>query len=71
MGILQDSPDSWLGIGKINNNKDSAKIENLINKRNEARSAKDFQRADDIRSELNDMGIEIEDTSDGTVWRSK
>ena len=32
---------------------------------------KDFQKADDIRNRLNEMGIEIEDTADGTVWSSK
>ncbi len=71
MGILQDSPDNWLGIGKSADSDDSEKIENLIKERNDARASKNFQRADDIRSELNDMGIEIEDTADGTIWRSK
>ena len=71
MGILNHSPDNWLGIGKTQDNVDSDKIESLINERNEARSSKNFQRADEIRSELNDMGIEIEDTADGTIWRSK
>jgi cysteinyl-tRNA synthetase len=71
MGILQGSPDDWLRIGKTNDSDDSVKIEELIKERNNARSSKDFQRADEIRSELNDMGIEIEDTADGTIWRSK
>ena len=46
-------------------------IEKLITQRNDARSNKDFELADKIRSELNDMNIEIEDTPDGTVWKSK
>ena len=71
MGILQDSPDDWLGIGKIQDDVASDKIESLINERNEARNSKNFQKADEIRSKLNDMGIEIEDTADGTTWRSK
>ena len=71
LGILQESPDVWLGIGKADDNLDSDNIEKLIQERNEARAAKDFQKADDIRSQLNDMGIEIEDTADGTVWSSK
>jgi len=71
LGILQESPDVWLGIGKADENLDSDNIEKLIQERNEARAAKDFQKADDIRSQLNDMGIEIEDTADGTVWSSK
>ena len=71
MGILQGSPDDWLGIGKMSDSDDSAKIDELIKERNNARASKDFKRADDIRSELNEMGIEIEDTADGTIWRSK
>jgi len=71
MGVLQGSPDDWLGIGKTSDSDDSAKIDELIKERNNARASKDFKRADDIRSELNDMGIEIEDTGDGTIWRSK
>ena len=71
IGILHDSPDSWLGIGKTQGDADSEKIESLIAERNEARNSKNFERADQIRSELSDMGIEIEDSADGTIWRSK
>ena len=71
LGILKESPDVWLGIGKADDNLDSDNIEKLIQDRNEARAAKDFQKADDIRNKLNEMGIEIEDTADGTVWSSK
>ena len=46
-------------------------IEKLISERNDARATKNFERADQIRSELAEMGIEIEDTADGTIWRSK
>ena len=37
----------------------------------EARKNKNFSEADKIRDELKKMGIEIEDTSDGTIWRSQ
>ena len=70
-GILQKSPKKWLGIGQTQDNLDSELIENLINKRNEARSSKDFNKADEIRDKLAELGIEIEDTPNGTVWRSK
>ena len=46
-------------------------IERLIKNRNEARRNKNFDMADKIRDELKDMGIEIEDTSNGTIWRNK
>ena len=32
---------------------------------------KDYQKADEIRNQLNDMGIEIEDTAEGTIWKTK
>ena len=44
--------------------------ENLIEERNKCRSEKDFKRADQIRNELKKNGIEIEDSSQGTTWRS-
>ena len=68
-GILQDNPNTWLGYGK-SENLDEDTIERLIKKRNEARRNKNFDLADSIRYQLKEKGIEIEDTSDGTIWRS-
>jgi len=45
-----------------------SKIENLILQRNEARLAKDWSKSDSIRDELTKLGIEIQDTSEGTTW---
>ena len=70
LGILQHSPKKWLGIGQIQDNLDSKHIEDLINQRNEARKNKDFKTADEIRDKLTELGIEIEDTPNGTIWRS-
>ena len=41
-------------------------IELLLKIRNEARSEKNFKLADEIRDELNSLGIKIEDNKDGT-----
>ena len=71
MGILQKSPKKWLGIGQRNNNIDNDLIDSIISKRNEARNNKNFNEADSLRNQLSEMGIEIEDTSDGTIWRVK
>jgi len=68
-GILQDKPNTWLGYGKSENLEEEA-IERLIKERNEARRNKNFDMADNIRHQLKEKGIEIEDTSDGTIWRS-
>ena len=69
LGILQQDPGEWLGYGR-SKNLDKATIENLIKDRNEARRNKNFEMADSIRKKLKESGIEIEDKSDGTIWRS-
>ena len=71
LGILQQNPEEWLGYSKVDNSVDQNKIQELIDKRNIARSSKDFKLADQIRSQLNEMNIEIEDTPNGTIWKSK
>ena len=50
---------------------DEQKVNALIEARNAARKAKNFKEADRIRDELNAMGVEIEDTKDGTKWKVK
>ena len=44
-------------------------IEELIQKRADAKKNKDFKLADDIRQELLDKGIILEDTRQGTKWK--
>lgn len=46
-------------------------IEKLIQERNLARSHKDYARSDEIRDELKNQGIILEDTAQGTRWRRK
>lgn len=44
-------------------------IEQLIEERNAAREAKNFQRSDEIRDQLKEEGIILDDTPQGTRWR--
>ena len=44
-------------------------IEALINERQAARREKNFKRADEIRNELLDKGIILEDTREGVKWK--
>ena len=71
LGILQQNSADWLGYGKSDKLDDEKLVQELIDKRNQARKNKDFDTADKIRSELSDMNIDIEDTPDGTVWKIK
>jgi cysteinyl-tRNA synthetase len=46
-----------------------SQIESLLSERVTARKSKDWSKADSIRDKLDSMGIEIQDTPDGTKWR--
>ena len=46
-------------------------IQALIDERQEARHRRDFDRADEIRNELAERGIILEDTKDGVRWKRK
>lgn len=50
---------------------DTKRIDTLIAERNAARAAKDWSKADRCRKELTDMGVVLEDTPEGTLWKVK
>lgn len=66
MGILQQNPEVWF---QGENNSDATKIESLIARRNQARADRNFPEADRLRQQLLDMGIVLEDSAAGTIWR--
>jgi cysteinyl-tRNA synthetase len=47
------------------------RVEALLAERTAARGRRDFARADAIRAELDDLGVEVMDRPDGTSWRRK
>ncbi|HIP03225.1 MAG TPA: cysteine--tRNA ligase [Campylobacterales bacterium] len=66
-----------LGVGRLNayayfqigiSDKEKKNIETLISKRNEAKTSKDYEKSDAIRDQLTNLGIQIMDTAEGTVW---
>ncbi len=68
LGFLGQDPEDWFkqgGAGDV----DEADIDRLLIERAEARKAKDFARADQIRDELAAQGIIIEDGPSGATWR--
>ena len=44
-------------------------IESKIEERRRARAERDFERADAIRDELQERGIVLEDSAEGTRWK--
>ncbi len=52
-----------------NGDSEAAEIQQLIDERTAAKKAKNYARADEIRSLLKNKGIIIEDTPQGSVWK--
>jgi cysteinyl-tRNA synthetase len=48
-----------------------SEVQALLDERQEARHRRDFARADEIRIELSNRGIILEDTKDGVRWKRK
>ncbi|WP_456385991.1 cysteine--tRNA ligase [Desulfolithobacter sp.] len=60
--------NSVLGIMSLDQCPLAPEIDRLIREREEARKKKDWKRADEVREELQRLGITIHDTASGPVW---
>jgi cysteinyl-tRNA synthetase len=73
LGIMRRKPEEFLLARRdrlcARRKIDRAAVEASIAARAGARAAKDFKRADEIRAELRDQGVELMDTPAGTTWR--
>lgn len=67
LGLLQQAPQSW--FCGANDRHDSQRIQQLVDERTTAKLAKNYPVADQIRQQLADAGIMLEDTPDGTRWK--
>jgi len=65
LGLFQQSADAFLAGASD----DVAEIEDLISQRNQARTDKDWAKADQVRDKLTSMGIILEDAAGKTSWR--
>ena len=65
LGILED--ETFNEISEEFKNK----INEMVLKRSKAKNNKDFETADAIRDKLLELGVEINDSSDGTEWKLK
>ncbi len=71
LGIFLKKPSEYF---KERNSKAALpveEIERLIKERDAARKNRDFKRADEIRRELLEKGVSLEDTPKGTMWGVK
>ena len=67
LGVLQQDPEVFLksGIQGV----DAREIDRLVQAREVARAQKDWQQADALRKQLDELGVVLEDSVDGTQWR--
>ena len=67
LGLLQQEAADWFGRGASSD--DDARIQALIDERNEAKKNRDFARSDAIRDQLAAEGVLLEDTAQGVRWK--
>jgi len=67
LGLLQQDPAAWaqVGAGQID------QIETLVAQRAQARVERDWSRADELRDQLLEMDVEVEDTGCESRWRMR
>jgi len=68
IGILNHNADEYLKLGS---ELSKSEITKKIDQREAARNSKDFAMSDQIRDELLELGIILEDSANGTTWRRK
>ena len=73
-GILGLLPDDEIILKEIEKNNQAKSavadlVNDLLNQRKIARDSKNWDRADQIRNELNEMGVIVEDSPSGPIWR--
>ena len=78
LGVLVAAFDSVLGLGLAELSPedlelaragvDVDEVERIFAERSEARAAKDWARADELKARLADLGVEVQDTAEGSSW---
>ena len=69
LGICQQEPQEWFHQARAGSKTiEKEKVINLIENRKTARQQKDWQKADKIKAELNQLGIDLKDKKENTYW---
>ena len=71
VGLLNESKGKWLEFKKNKLKISELEIKDKISERNKARENKNYKLADEIRIDLLNKGILIEDKDGKTVWKLK
>ncbi len=71
LGVLQTDPEVWFQQKQAGGEDIKEKVEQLIIARAQARTDKDWGRSDEIRDELDALGVVLEDSPEGTRWSMK
>ena len=71
IGLLNENKKIWDQFKRNKSMISEDEIQKKINDRNSARKNKDYKAADEIRNELLDKGVLIEDKGDKTLWKYK
>ena len=71
IGLLSENNEKWQKYKKDKASISEIEIKNKIELRNKARENKDYKEADQIRNELLDKGVLIEDKDGKTLWKFK
>ncbi len=69
VGLLQRDADMFLQGLDLSADSDALDVDALIGARIQAKKEKNFAQADAIRHQLQEAGIVLEDTTEGTTWR--
>jgi len=73
LGIATEPPDAYFEHKQLlaleQQTIDPARIDKMVQERTDARKQKKWEKADQIRKQLQDMNITLEDRPEGTVWK--
>jgi len=71
LGVLQSTPEAWFAQKQACGADIKEQVEHLIVERTQARTDKNWGRSDEIRDELDALGVVLEDSPEGTRWSMK
>ena len=71
LGLLDTDPEAWFTDSLRSEGPTAEEIDLLVEARIAAKANRDFQRADQIRADLEAQGVMLEDGPNGTQWRRR